>query len=77
MIQVQALHCIVQVKSIGGENEFVDTFSVAEQLKKEHPEEFKLLCETHLYHMDTGKDMFGTFYKRAVHPLFRSILINS
>ena len=69
--KVHTLHCIVQAKSIGGENEFVDTFNVASQMKQERPEEYELLCQTPLYHMDRGKDKFGTFYKQAVHPLFR------
>ena len=69
--QVHTLHCIVQAKSIGGENEFVDTFNVASQLKHERPKEYERLCQTPLYHMDKGKDKFGTFYKQAVHPLFR------
>lgn len=37
------LHCIKQVDSEGGDNEFVDGLRVAEQLEQEYPKIFQTL----------------------------------
>jgi gamma-butyrobetaine dioxygenase len=39
------LHCIKQ-STEGGENEFSDGFHVAEQLRKDDPEAFRILSKT-------------------------------
>ena len=50
------LHCIKQVPTEGGENEFVDCFNVAEKMRLNHPEEFKLLTTVAIDYKDIGAD---------------------
>ncbi|KAJ7391732.1 Gamma-butyrobetaine dioxygenase [Desmophyllum pertusum] len=61
---VQLLHCIEQVSSEGGANQFVDGFHVAQQLKENDPKTFNLLSTTRFQFVDFGKDMFGEFNKK-------------
>jgi len=61
---VQLLHCIEQVKSEGGGNQFVDGFHVAEELKEKDLEAFKLLSSVRFQFVDLGKDVFGEFHKK-------------
>ena len=61
---MQLFHCIEQVSSEGGANQFVDGFYVAQQLKESDPETFNLLSTTRFQFVDFGKDMFGEFNKK-------------
>ena len=61
-------HCIEQVFSEGGANQFSDGFHVAQQLKENDPEKFKLLSTTQIPFVDFGKDVFGEFHKKFSHP---------
>ena len=54
------LHCIKQVPTKGGENEFVDCFNVAEQLRKNHPEEFELLTTMVIDYKDIAHDAYSS-----------------
>lgn len=42
---IQLLHCLAS-EAEGGESTFVDGFMVAETLRRESPEDFRVLCET-------------------------------
>lgn len=52
---MQFLHCISQAVE-GGESQVVDGFHMAEQLRKEDPEAFRILTSTLVDFTDTGKD---------------------
>jgi len=51
----QFLHCLIANES-GGENGFVDTFKVAEQLKKSDPESFEVLSKIPTTYHKLGVD---------------------
>ncbi len=65
------LHCIQQTPTVGGENEFSDSFNVAEQMKKDYPGFYKILCETPVDYIDVGDDHYGKFYRLHTHTTFR------
>ena len=48
------LHCVKKAQS-GGANQFSDGFRVAEQLKVERPDVFRLLTKTKINYTDHGK----------------------
>ena len=50
------LHCIVQVNGHGGENQFVDGLNVAEQIRTEFPDAYKLLTTQNVNFRDVGDD---------------------
>lgn len=52
---MQFLHCISQAVE-GGESQIVDGFHMAEQLRKEDLEAFRILTSTLVDFTDTGKD---------------------
>lgn len=52
---MQFLHCISQAAE-GGESQVVDGFHMAEQLRKEDPEAFRILSSTLVDFTDTGED---------------------
>ena len=52
------LLCVKQ-SSVGGENEFTDGFQVAEQLRKEDPDTFRILSEIGVYYSDIGTDSYS------------------
>ncbi|XP_061101287.1 gamma-butyrobetaine dioxygenase [Conger conger] len=52
---VQFLHCITQAHQ-GGESEVVDGFHVANQLRRENPEAFRVLSSLLVNFTDTGAD---------------------
>ncbi|ELT89689.1 hypothetical protein CAPTEDRAFT_152626 [Capitella teleta] len=56
---VQMLHCLKQVPTQGGENEFVDCFQVGELMRKYHPEEFELLTTLPIDYKDVGADSYN------------------
>ena len=68
---VQFLQCIMQYKGEGGANEFVDAFAVAEKMRKDCPNEFKILSDTQVHFWDAGSldvdgdtEQTGKFHKR-------------
>ena len=54
--QVQLLHCISQCSCDGGSNKLVDGFAVAEQMRREHPEAFKLLATVGMEYKDFHRE---------------------
>ena len=68
------LHCVNQAQGRGGENQFVDGFHVAEQLKRTDPESFKLMTDVCVDFYDLGEEDGRKFYKILRQPLFRYTL---
>ena len=66
--QMQMLHCISQVPTEGGENQFADGFHGAAVLKRRHPEMFKLLTSTLVDNIDRGFEEYR-FFKLSRHPV--------
>ena len=62
---MQLLHCIEQVSSEGGANQFADGFYVSQQLKENDPKTFDLLSTTRFQFADFGKDMFGEYGQKC------------
>ncbi|XP_055588851.1 gamma-butyrobetaine dioxygenase-like [Uranotaenia lowii] len=63
------LHYIVQTESAGGQNLIVDAMYVAERLRQEHPDDFRLLSETLVNWCDVGTDegrQFHSIYRAPV-----------
>ena len=52
------LMCHKQVPTIGGENQFSDGFFVAEHMRKEFPEHFRVLSTTPVPFIDVGIDAY-------------------
>ena len=50
------LHCMVQSKSKGGSNLLVDAYHIADRMKQEHPEDYKILTETVVDWNDIGSE---------------------
>ena len=72
------LHCLKQVSSEGGENQFVDGFHIAERMRIEQPENFKLLTEVLLDHYDLGEEISNNghkFFKLQRQPVIRYLFI--
>ena len=63
------LHCIKQVKTTGGENQFCDAFKVAEDLRHNDPDAFRLLSTTLIDFRDWGKD-YNVYHMKRRAPLF-------
>ncbi|OQR82065.1 gamma-butyrobetaine dioxygenase [Thraustotheca clavata] len=57
---LQFLHCMAfqSQDKLGGESTLVDGFAIAEQLRNEHPESFKLLSTTMINHCFSSKDQW-------------------
>uniref|UniRef100_A0A8D8NN44 Gamma-butyrobetaine dioxygenase n=1 Tax=Culex pipiens TaxID=7175 RepID=A0A8D8NN44_CULPI len=64
------LHCLVQSASTGGQNLIADAFWVADHMRREHPEDFRLLSETLVNWTDVGVDEGGEF-----HSIYRAPVI--
>lgn len=69
----QLLHCIQQHKGEGGDNQFVDGFSLAQKIRDLYPEEWKILTSVHVQFFDRGITDYGetegeTFNKIAHIP---------
>ena len=54
--QVQLLHCISQTSCPGGSNKLVDGFAVAEELRREDPEAFRLLATVRMEYKDFHRE---------------------
>ena len=63
------LQCVKQTESEGGDSEFVDTFFVAEIMRRDYPEYFKLLTTTPVDFIDAGSDVHGSFNKIGRHSI--------
>lgn len=57
---VQLLHCISQTDGEGGENDFVDSFHVAQKLRNLHPDKFDILTTTPVDFIDEGVEEDGS-----------------
>ncbi|KAM3958621.1 gamma-butyrobetaine dioxygenase [Aphomia sociella] len=57
------LHCLVQTKSYGGENLLSDGHYVAQYIKKNHPDQYKLLTEIDVEWSDIGIENSNEFFK--------------
>jgi len=64
------LHCLVQAEGEGGENQLVDSLSVARQLTESHPEYYKALSTVQVDWTDEGVED-----GRAFHSLHRAPVI--
>jgi len=64
------LHCLVQTEGIGGDSQITDALHVAEKLKREKPELYKVLTETPVDWSDIGQESGYSFYS-----LYRSPVI--
>lgn len=60
---VNLLHCLVQTASQGGENLLSDCHYVANYMKANHPEQFKLLTEVEVEWSDVGTQDGLEFFK--------------
>ena len=65
------LHCVQQTTSEGGDNQFCDGFHVAERLRVEQPDNFKLLTEVLIDFHDLGEETNTRhkFYKLQRRPI--------
>jgi trimethyllysine dioxygenase len=63
---LQTLHCL-QRNSIGGENQLVDGLAIAEKMRIEYPEYFKILSSINI----PGRYIKTDTYLEAKRPLFR------
>ena len=70
---MQFLHCIDQFNGVGGENEFVDGFAVAEHIQQQYPKEWNILTTVKCPFSDIGYDDESgtTFYKIRHIPTIR------
>jgi gamma-butyrobetaine dioxygenase len=59
------LHCIEQ-SSEGGENEFSDGFHVAEQLRKDDPETFRILSKTLVGFTNIATNVYAFHMKQTI-----------
>jgi trimethyllysine dioxygenase len=63
---LQTLHCLKK-NSIGGENQLVDGLAIAEKMRNEYPEFFKILSKINI----PGRYIKTDTYLEANRPLFR------
>jgi trimethyllysine dioxygenase len=63
---LQTLHCLKK-DSVGGENQLVDGLAIAEKMRKEYPESFKILSSINI----PGRYIKTDTYLEAKRPLFR------
>jgi trimethyllysine dioxygenase len=63
---LQTLHCLKK-DSIGGENQLIDGLAIAEKMRIEHPEYFKILSKINI----PGRYIKTDTYLEATRPLFR------
>lgn len=63
------LFCLEQIPTEGGENSLVDSFNVAQQLKKEDPHAYDLLTNTHVLFRTKGADILGDYDFEGARPI--------
>lgn len=66
---VNLLHCLVQTKSVGGENLLSDCHFVAKYMKENHPEEYGLLTGVEVEWSDVGVENGNEFFKLHRSPV--------
>ncbi|XP_015751153.1 PREDICTED: gamma-butyrobetaine dioxygenase-like [Acropora digitifera] len=66
---IQMLFCLEQIPTEGGENSLVDSFNVAQQLKKEDPQAYDLLTNTHVLFRTKGADILGDYDFEGARPI--------
>ena len=75
---VQLLHCVQQTQDvIGGENEFADSFQVAERLKEKHPKSYEILERTLIDFYDYGSDFLPDFHMLYRQRTFKLVAENA
>ncbi|KAJ9583014.1 hypothetical protein L9F63_022630, partial [Diploptera punctata] len=67
---INMLHCLVQTDTAGGDSQIVDALFIANKLKKEKPDIYKILSETPVDWCDIGHQDDQVF-----HSLYRSPVI--
>lgn len=65
---VNLLHCLVQSKSMGAQNQLSDAFYVASVMEREFPEEFKSLSTVTVNWSDVGREETGPPF----HSIYRA-----
>ena len=68
---VQFLHCIKQRGVQGGQNQFVDSFTVAKIIEEKYPEAFKVLTQVNVANKDVGNEDGREFNKLYSRPIFQ------
>ncbi|EDO36741.1 predicted protein, partial [Nematostella vectensis] len=64
------LHCIDQVRSSGGENTFVDGYSILKAFRNDNPDGFDLLASTPVLHRVKGVEpTYGEFEQLFARPI--------
>ncbi|KAG7310302.1 hypothetical protein JYU34_003057 [Plutella xylostella] len=66
---VNMLHCLVQTESNGGENVLSDGHYVAHYMKKNYPEQYRLLTEVEVEWKDVGVEFGNEFFKLHRSPI--------
>lgn len=67
---VNLLHCLVQSESSGGANQISDGFYVANLMRKEFPEDYRILTTTLVNWNDIGNENGNDF-----HSIYRAPVI--
>lgn len=65
---MQLLHCIKQVESAGGDNQFADGFRAAKEVKRLRPDFYEILCSSIVEFYDIGTDYYE-FHKFSRKPV--------
>lgn len=66
---IQLLFCLEQIPTEGGANTLVDSFHVAQELKKEEPRAYELLTKTHVLFRHSGADILGDYDFEGARPI--------
>jgi len=66
---IQLLFCLEQIQTEGGANTLVDSFHVAQQLRKEDPHAYDLLTSTHVLFRHSGADILGEYDFEGARPI--------
>lgn len=64
------LHCLVQSKSFGAKNTIVDGFYVADYMKQNHPNYYKILSSVLVNWSDVGQEEGKAFHSIYRAPMF-------
>ena len=66
--KIQILHCVERTGVEGGENQFVDGLHVAEQIREEFPDAYKLLTAQEVEFRALTSDEHGPFHLNSRVP---------
>jgi hypothetical protein len=75
-LQIAMFHCLLQTKSKGGVNQWIDGFHAAHRLWKEDPESFDILTNTPIAYRNITRTEVGEFHNTSNHRLIRFAGIN-